>query len=67
MGRIEEARDSLIQARNINSNDSKLHLLLGEVYLKLGMRAEAYREHETLSQLDHALAEAFAKLLNAPS
>src|SRR5258706_6983444 len=46
MGRIEEARDSLIQAGNINSNDPKLHHLLGQVYLRLGRRDVALRDYE---------------------
>jgi Flp pilus assembly protein TadD len=64
MGRIEEARVSLIQAGNINSNDPKLHHLLGQVYLRLGRRDEALREHEILKSLDPALADALAKSLN---
>jgi Flp pilus assembly protein TadD len=54
----------LVQAGNINSNDSKLHLLLGEVCLKLGKRDEAFREYETLRELDPSLADALAKLLD---
>ena len=36
MGRIEEARDSLIQAGNINSNDPKLTIYSGKFILDSG-------------------------------
>jgi tetratricopeptide (TPR) repeat protein len=65
MGRIEEARDSLIRARNVNPNDPKLHHLLAQVYLRLGRRDEALREHEILKSLDPTLADAFANSLNS--
>jgi hypothetical protein len=55
----------LIQAEKINSSDPKLHHVLGEVYLKLGKRDEASREHEILTLLDRTLADALAKSFNA--
>jgi Flp pilus assembly protein TadD len=57
----------LIQAEKINSNDPKLHHMLAEIYLKLGRRDEATREHEILTRLDRVLADALAKSLNAPT
>jgi len=63
MGRIEEARDCLIRAGDITPNDPKLHNLLGQVYLRLGRRDEALREHEILKSLDPMLADALAKSL----
>jgi Flp pilus assembly protein TadD len=66
MGQIEMARTALAQAGEFNSTDSKQHLSLAELYLKLGMRDEAIREHETLRRLDPSLAEALAKLLDTP-
>ena len=67
LGQFEEARDALVRAGQINSNDAKLHLLLGEAYLSLGRRDEAFREVEALRQLDGSLADTLARLLNAPS
>src|SRR6266853_2065513 len=64
IGRIEEARDFLVRAGNINPNDPKLHHLLGQVYLRLGRRDEALREREILKSLDPALSDALAKSLN---
>jgi tetratricopeptide (TPR) repeat protein len=64
LGRIEEARDSLMQARKINPSDPKLHHLLGRIYLRLGRRDEALREHEILKSLDSNLADALAQLLH---
>jgi len=66
VGRFEEARDALVQAEEINSNDSELHLLLGKVCLKLGRRDEALREREILGRLDPARADKLAKLLDGP-
>ncbi len=37
---------TLAHAGTANSEDSKLHLSLGELYLKLGMRNEAHHEFE---------------------
>jgi tetratricopeptide (TPR) repeat protein len=64
--RVEDAKDILTRAGTVNSGDSKLHHSFGELYLKLGMRDEAYREHEVLLLLDPSLADALAKLLDAP-
>ena len=64
--RPEDARNILARAGTLESNDAKLHHGLAELYLKLGMRDEAIREHETLRRLDPSLADALAKLLNAP-
>ena len=69
LGRLEEAREILSHASAVSSNrsnDTKLHYSLAELYLKLGMREEACREHEALRQLDPSLAEAFARLLGSP-
>jgi tetratricopeptide (TPR) repeat protein len=63
LGRLEEAREILTHARAVSSNDPKLHHSLAELYLKLGMREEAYREQEILRELDPSLADALAKLL----
>lgn len=64
LGRVEVAKDILTRAGNVNSDDSKLHHSFGELYLKLGMRDEAYREHDVLRRLDPSLADALAKLLD---
>ncbi len=53
-------------ASAVSSNDPKLHYTLAELYLKLGMREAACREHEALRQLDPSLAEEFARLLGSP-
>jgi tetratricopeptide (TPR) repeat protein len=66
LGRVEEARDILTRAGTVNSEDSNLHHSFGELYLKLGMRDEAYRELEVLRRLDRSLADALAKLLVVP-
>jgi hypothetical protein len=49
----------------ISSDDPTLHLAFGELYLKLGMRSGAHRECDVLKQLGPALADSFAKLLDA--
>lgn len=64
MGRLEEAQDALIRAGNINPNDSKLHALLGQVYLRLNKRDEALRELEILKRLDPVKAEEVSRSLH---
>jgi tetratricopeptide (TPR) repeat protein len=64
LDRPEEARTILARAGTLESNDAKLHHRLAELYLNLGMRAEAVREHETLRRLDPSLAHALTKLLD---
>jgi tetratricopeptide (TPR) repeat protein len=66
LGRLEEAREILSHSSGVSLNDPKFQYSLAELYLKLGMREEACREHEALRQLDPSLAEAFAKLLGSP-
>jgi tetratricopeptide (TPR) repeat protein len=66
LGRLEEAREILSHSSGVSLNDPKFQYSLAELYLKLGMREEACREHEALRQLDPSLAEAFAKLLRSP-
>jgi len=48
-------------------DEPRFKYFLAELYLKLGMREEACREHEALKQLDPSLAEEFARLLSSPS
>jgi len=67
LGRPQEAREILSHTSAVSLNDSKLKYFLAELYLKLGMREEACREHEALRQLDPTLAEAFARLLSSSS
>jgi len=63
LGRAEDARKVLTQAELIKSDDSKLHCLLGEVYVCLGNRDQASREYEILKQLDPSLADDLGKLM----
>jgi len=67
LGRLEEPREIVRRTSGVSSNDPKFKYLLAELYLKLGMREGACREHEALKQLDPSLAEAFARLLSSPS
>jgi Flp pilus assembly protein TadD len=64
LGRAEDALNVLIQAEAIKSNDSKLHHLLGEVYIQLGNRDDASREYEILKQLDRSLADDLGKQMS---
>jgi Flp pilus assembly protein TadD len=64
LGRLEEAQDALIRAGNINPNDSKLHALLGLVYLRLNRRDDALSELEILKRLDPAGAKELSRSLN---
>jgi tetratricopeptide (TPR) repeat protein len=64
MGRLEEAQDALIRAVNINPNDSKLHALLGQVYLRLNKQDKALSELEILKRLDPSKARELSKSLN---
>jgi tetratricopeptide (TPR) repeat protein len=64
MGRLEEAHDALIRAGKINPNDSKLHALLCQVYLRLNKRDEALSEMEILNRLDPARAKELSRYLN---
>jgi Flp pilus assembly protein TadD len=64
LGRAEDALNVLIQAEAIKSNDSKLHHLLGEVYIQLGNRDDASREYEILKQLGRSLADDLGKLMS---
>ncbi|MGB6834530.1 MAG: hypothetical protein WBE24_13820, partial [Candidatus Acidiferrum sp.] len=66
LGRLEEAREILSHTSGVSLNDPKFQYFLAELYLKLGMRQEACREHEALKQLDPSLAEEFARLLGSP-
>jgi hypothetical protein len=64
MGQVEKPTDAVTQAGTISSDDPTLHLAFGELYLKLGMRSDAHRESDILKQLDPALANTLAKLLD---
>ena len=63
MGRLGEAEDALVRAGNINPNDSKLHVLLGPVYLKLNKRENALSELEILKRLDPSKARELSQFL----
>jgi tetratricopeptide (TPR) repeat protein len=65
LGRLEKAREILSHTSGVSLNDSKFQFFLAELYLKIGMREEASREHEALKRLDASLAEAFARLLGS--
>jgi tetratricopeptide (TPR) repeat protein len=64
MGMLHEAKNAFVNAGAIDMKDPKLHRLLGEVYVKLGSKDDACREHEILKVLDPTLAEELGKLLN---
>ncbi len=64
LGRVEEARDCLVLAGNINPKDPRLHHLLGQVYLRLGRLDDARRENDVLKSLDPGLADVLAKSLD---
>jgi predicted Zn-dependent protease len=66
LGRLEEAREILSHTSGVSLNDPKFQYFLAELYLKLGMREEASREHEALKKLDPSLAEALTVLLGSP-
>jgi tetratricopeptide (TPR) repeat protein len=61
MGKLEQAQDALIRARNINPNDPKLHALLGEAYRRANKREDALVELEILKRLDPSRAEQLPK------
>ena len=62
--RREDARNILTHSGTFQSDDAKIHQ---DLYLKPGMRDEAYREHKVLQRLDPSLADAFGKLLDTLS
>lgn len=67
LGQFEEAREVLVRAEKINPTNPKLHHLLGEVYLKLGMRDQAVHEHNVLRKISDSLAAELAESLDKPS
>ena len=64
LGRIEEAKEAATRAGKACSDKPEFHYCLAELYLKLGMRHEANREREILTQLDPAGALKLAKLFD---
>jgi tetratricopeptide (TPR) repeat protein len=67
LGRLDDAKNALVRARNMNPTDAKLRRLLGQVYFELGMKDEAIAEHEALKQIDPQLAEKLEEILKSAS
>jgi tetratricopeptide (TPR) repeat protein len=63
LGRAEDAKNILLQAKNVNPAEPDVHRLLGETYLRLGMKNEAMAEYEILKKIAPPVAETFAKTL----
>jgi len=52
MNRLLEALDQAQQARNLPQCNTAVHLLLADIYLKLGRRKEALVEMEAFTRAD---------------
>jgi hypothetical protein len=60
LGRVEEAREILTDARAVCQRALNPSFL-AELYLELRMQEQAYHEREVLRQLDPSLADALAE------